>query len=118
MGGDPDRQDDEQQPGDAGADEDQAREIAADAQHDQRGRGDRDDRDEVDDALDDDRPEGRCPADPLAVTQVVASDELPEARRKDVVHQVSDEQVSEHVEVAHGPDRMDEPLPAMTSWMT
>ena len=53
--------------------------------------------DEVDDALDDDRPERRRPADALPVAEVVAPDELAEPGRQDVVRQVADEQVAEHV---------------------
>ena len=74
----------------ASADEHRARDEAADVEDEDR------DTDaiattttRVDDPLDDDRPERRRPADPLAVAEVVAPDELAEPRRQDVVRRGS-----------------------------
>ena len=56
--------------------------------------GDQHDRGRVDDALDHHRAERRGPADPLAVAQVVAAQQLAQTGRQHVVGQVADEQVA------------------------
>ena len=70
-------------------DEDGGRDDAPDVEDEDRHGRDRDHDHHVDDPLDDDRAEGRRPADPLAVAEVVAPDELAEARRQDVVRRGS-----------------------------
>src|ERR1019366_5390156 len=110
--GDPDRQANDEQPGDRQANQDGAGDHAPNIQDEDGHGGDRHDDGGVDDPLDDDGAEGRRPADPLAVAQVVAPDELAQASRQDVVGEVANEQVAQDRAVVNALDRQDQPLPA------
>jgi len=101
----------EEEAGDARPDEDGAGNDAPDAEDKERRRRDGDDRDEIDDALDDDRSEGRRPADPLPIAEVVAPDQLAQPGRQDIVGEIADQEVAEHPRVADRGDRTEEPLP-------
>ena len=109
---DQEREQHHEQPYDRKTDQDGVRDEAPDLQDDDRQGGDGNDHACVDHPLDDHGPERRRPADALAVTQVVAPDQLAEARREHVVGGVSDRQVGEHARHPDEVDRSQQSLPA------
>ena len=105
----------DEQAGQGYADEDGAHYHAPDVENKNGRRADADQDDGVDDPLDDHRAESRAAADTFAIAQIVASHQLAEAGRQDVVGQVSDEHVAAQPSQRHGVDRGDEALPAQCS---
>ena len=100
MRGDPEPEHDDQQRDERQPEQDGAAHRAADAQDEDRDRGDRHDHHRVDDPLDDDRAEDRRPADAFALAERVAAVQLAEPRRQDVVGEVADVGVAEDAPVA------------------
>ncbi len=112
MRDDAERQPDAQQRHEGRAQQDRARDEPADTQdQDRHGRDDHD-HDGVHDALDRDRAQDRRAAQALALAQRVRADELPEARRQDVVGEVSLVGVAEDPAVGDHGDRGQQDAPS------
>ena len=112
MRGQSHREGDAQQRGDRNSDKDRADDNAADIE-DKNGCGADPNQDNgIDDALHDDGPEGGAAADSLPISEVVASDELAEPGRQNVVGEVPDEHIGRQPAEGHGADRPDQDLPA------
>ena len=112
MGDQRDRQADDQQPGDAHPDQDGARDDAADVEQEDRGGRDRDQDRRVDDAFDHDRAERGGAAEPLAIAQVVAANQLAEAGRQHVVGEIAHQEVAQDRDERDASDRGQQDLPA------